>query len=144
MSKAATKQVEDLTVEAQKTMEQGVEKMTKGLEDMTAFNQESVEAMVASSKVFAKAAEEMNAEIMAFSKKSYQDSMAAVKDMSSVKSVTELFEKQTEFAKSSFEGMVAEATKLNDMYAAAAKEAFAPLNDRFSAVAEMAKGYTTL
>lgn len=144
MSKAATKQVEDLTAEAQKTMEQGVEKMTKGMEDMTAFNQDSVEAMVASGKVFAKAAEEMNAEIMAFSKKSYEDSMAAVKEMTSVKSVTELFEKQTEFAKSSFEGFVAEATKLNDMYAAAAKEAFAPLNQRFTAAAEMAKSYTAM
>ena len=141
MTKAATKQVEEFTAEAKKTMEEGVEKMSKGLEDATQFGQDNVEAMVASSKVVAKAAEEMNAEIIAFSKKSYEDSMAAAKELSSVKSVSELFEKQTEFAKSSFEGFVAEATKLNEIYAAAAKDAFAPINARFTAAAEMVKTY---
>ena len=143
MTKAATKQVEDFTAEAKKTMEEGVEKMSKGLEDATQFGQENVEALVASSKVVAKAAEEMNAEVLAFSKKSYEDGMAAAKEFTSVKSISELVEKQTEFAKTSFEGFVAEATKLNDMYSEAAKSAFAPLNDRFTAAADMVKSYRT-
>ena len=141
MTKAATKQVEEFTAEAKKTMEEGVEKMSQGLENATQFNQENVEAVVASSKVVAKAAEEMNAEIVAFSKKSYEDSMAAAKEFTSVKSVSELVEKQTEFAKASFEGFVAEATKLNEIYSAAAKGAFAPINDRFTAAADMVKTY---
>lgn len=141
MTKAATKQVEEFTAEAKKTMEEGVEKMSKGMEDATQFGQENVEALVASSKVVAKAAEEMNAEIIAFSKKSYEDSMAAAKEFTSVKSVSELVEKQTEFAKTTFEGFVAEATKLNEMYSEAAKNAFAPFNDRFSAAADMVKTY---
>ncbi|MEM7060262.1 MAG: phasin family protein [Pseudomonadota bacterium] len=141
MTKAATKQVEEFTAEAKKTMEEGVEKMSKGMEEATQFSQDNVEAIVASSKVFAKAAEEMNAEILAFSKKSYEDSMAAAKELTSVKSVSELVEKQTEFAKTTFEGFVAEATKLNEMYSEAAKNAFAPFNDRFSAAADMVKTY---
>ena len=141
MTKAATKQVEEFTAEAKKTMEEGVEKMSKGLEDATQFGQENVEAVVASSKVMAKAAEEMNAEILAFSKRSYEDSMAAAKELSSAKTASEFFEMQTTLAKNSFEGFVAEATKLNEMYAAAAKEAFAPINARFTAAAEMVKGY---
>ena len=111
--------------------------MSKGFEDASQFGQENVEAMVASSKVIAKAAEEMNAEVIAFSKKNYEDSMAAVKEMGSVKSVSDFFEMQTSMAKTSFEGFVAEATKLNEMYAAAAKDAFAPINARFTAAADM-------
>ena len=141
MTKAATKQVEEFTAEAKKTMEEGVEKMAKGVEDVTSFSQESVEAVMTSGKVFAKATEEMNAEIIAFSKKSYQDGMAAAKEISSVKSVSEFFEKQTSFAKTAFENYVAEATKLNDIYAAATKDAFAPMNDRFTAAADMVKAY---
>ena len=141
MTKAATKQVEEFTAEAKKTMEEGVEKMAKGVEDVTSFNQENVEAVMTSGKVFAKATEEASAEIIAFSKKSYQDSMAAAKEISSVKSVSEFFEKQTSFAKSAFENYVAEATKLNDIYAAAAKNAFAPMNDRFTAAADMVKTF---
>ena len=142
MTKAATKQVEEFTAEAKKTVEEGVEKMTKGVEEATKFGQDNVEAMVASGKVMAKATEEMNAEIIAFSKKSYQDSMAAAKELTSAKSVSEFFEKQTAFAKTSFEAYVAEATKLNEIYSAAAKDAFEPLNARFTAATEMVKEYS--
>ena len=141
MTKAATKQVEEFTAEAKKTMEEGVEKMAKGVEDVTSFNQENVEAVMTSGKVFAKATEAASAEIIAFSKKSYEDGMAAAKEISSVKSVSEFFEKQTAFAKSAFENYVSEATKLNDIYAAAAKDAFAPMNDRFTAATDMVKAY---
>ena len=139
MNKMANQQVEEFTAEAKRSMEEGVERMSKGFEDVTQFGQENVEAMVASGKVMAKVAEEMNAEVIAFSKKSYEDSMAAAKEIASARSVSEFFEKQTAFAKTSFETFVTEATKLNEMYSQAAKEAFAPLNARFTAAAEIVK-----
>ena len=141
MTKSATKKVEEITIDAQKTMEEGVQKMTKGIEHVSAFGQENVEAVVTSSKIAAKAAETLGAEIAAFSKKSYKDSMAAAKDLTACKSVSEFFEKQTAFGKTSIEGFVAEATKLNEMYAAAAKEAFAPLNARVTAAVETVKDF---
>jgi phasin family protein len=141
MNKIANQQVEDFTTEAKRSMEEGVERMSKGFEDVTQFGQDNVEAMVASSKVMAKAAEEMNAEVIAYSKKSYEDSMAAAKEIASSKSVSEFVEKQTSFAKTSFESFVTEATKLNEMYSQAAKQAFGPINARFTAAAEMVKTY---
>ena len=141
MSKSATKKVEEIAVETQKTMEEGVEKMTKGIENAASFGQETVEAVVTSSKIATKAAESLSAEIAAYSKKAYEDSMAAAKELTTCKSVSEFVEKQTEFGKISIEGFVAEATKLNEMYAAAAKEAFAPLNSRFTAAVGIVKDY---
>ena len=141
MSKSATKKVEEIAVETQKTMEEGVEKMTKGIENAASFGQENVEAVVTSSKIATKAAESLSAEIAAYSKKSYEDSMAAAKELTTCKSVSEFVEKQTEFGKISIEGFVAEATKLNEMYAAAAKDAFAPLNARFTAAVGIVKDY---
>ncbi len=141
MSKSATKKVEEITVETQKTMEEGVEKMTKGIENAATFGQDNVEAVVTSSKIATKAAESMSAEIAAYSKKAYQDSIAAAQELTACKSVTEFVEKQAEFGKVSIEGFVAEAAKLNEMYAAAAKEAFAPLNARFTAAADIVKDY---
>ena len=141
MSKSTTKKIEDTTVEAQKTMEEGVEKMTKGIENAAVFGQDYVEAVVTSSKIATKAAETLGAEIAAFSKKTYEDNVAAAKELTDCKSVTEFVEKQTAFSKTSIEGFVAEATKLNEMYAAAAKEAFAPLNARFTAAVETVKEY---
>jgi len=141
MTKAATKQVEEFTAEAKKTMEEGVEKISKGFEDATQFSQQNVEAVVASGKAFTKAAEEMNAEFIAYSKKSYEDGMAAAKDLTAVKSVPELLEMQTAMAKTAFEGFVAEATRLNEMYASATRTAFEPMAARFTAADEMVKGY---
>ena len=141
MSKSATKKVEEIAVETQKTMEEGVEKMSKGIENAATFGQDNVEAVVTSSKIATKAAESMGAEIAAYSKKAYEDSMAAAKELTACKSVAEFVEKQAEFGKISIEGFVAEATKLNEMYAAAAKEAFAPLNARFTATADIVKDY---
>ena len=139
MNTIANEQVETFTNEAKRSMEEGVERMSKGFEDVTQFSQDNVEALVASGKVVAKAAEEINAEMMAYSKKAYEDAMAASKEMAQARSVSEFFEKNTAFTKSAFEGFVAQATRVNEMYSAAAKEAFAPVNARFTAAAEMVK-----
>ena len=138
-TKPATNNVEEIAVETRKTMEEGVEKMTKGIENAAAFGQNNVEAVVTSSKIATKAAESMGAEIAAYSKKAYQDSVAAAQQLTACKSAAEFVEMQTEFGKSSIEGFVAEATRLNEIYAAAAKEAFAPLNARFTAAVEIVK-----
>ncbi len=139
MDTDATKTVEEFTAEAQKTMENSVEKMTKSIEDVAAFGRLNMDAMVASSKRAAKAAEEMNAELAAFAKRSYEDGLAAAKEMTSAKSVTELFEKQTAYTKTMMEAMMAEATKLTEMVTKAQKECFEPLNERFTAATDMLK-----
>lgn len=141
MNKAATKQVDEFTAEAKKTFEQGAEKVSKSIEEATKFGQENVEALVASSKIAAKAAEEMNAEIVAFSKKAYEDGVAVAKELGGAKSVSEFVEMQNDFMKSAFDGFVAQATKMNDLYTSAAKDAMAPLSARITAAVEMAKEY---
>jgi hypothetical protein len=56
--------------------------------------------------------------------------------------VTELFEKQTAFAQVAFEGWVSQATKMNEIYVAAAKEITAPLGARMTAATESMKSFT--
>ncbi len=132
---------EKASAEARKTVEEGTEQVRQGLEAAASFNQGNIEAMVASSTIAAKAMENMTSEIAAYSKKSYEDGMAAAKELGSCRSVAELVEKQAAYSKSSIESFVSEASKLNEMYAAAAQEAFAPLSKRFSAAADLMKGY---
>ena len=49
------------------------------------------------------------------------------------KSVHEAFELQSDFAKTQFEGYVAQMTKLGEIYVAAAKDSFAPIQGRVQA-----------
>lgn len=133
MVKNTEKQIDETAAEAQKTVVEGVETLTRGMEGAAQFGQENVEAVVQSSRIAAKAAETMSAEIAAYSKKSYEDSLAAAKDLTSAKSVSEFIEKQTNYTKSAFEGFVSEASRMNELYANAAREAFEPITQRFTA-----------
>jgi len=134
MTKSTARKTKATATETSKTLEAGIE-------SATAYNQENVDAIVASSKIATKAAESLGAEISAYSKKSYEDGMAAAKELSACKSVSEFVEMQTEFGKTSIEDFVNGATRLNEMYVAAAKEVFAPLSARFTATVGMVKDY---
>ena len=46
MNKIGNEQVENFTNEAKRSMEESVERMSKGLEDVTQFGQDNVEALV--------------------------------------------------------------------------------------------------
>src|SRR6056297_1836584 len=122
----ASAKVEEIAADAQKSMTESMEKMTNGFQDVTAFSQENVDAIVKSSEVAVKAAEGIGSEMSAYSKKSFEDSVAAAQDMASAKTMTELMEKQTAFAQSAFESFMSQATKLNEIYASAAKDISAP------------------
>ena len=137
----AAAQVEEFAADAQKTMKDGMEKMTKGIEEFSAFGQENLDAVVKSSEIAAKAAEGIGSEVSAYSKKAFEDSVAAAQDLASAKNVTELMEKQTAFAQSAFEGFVAQATKMNEIYAAAAKDIVAPLNARVAKATDAFKSF---
>jgi len=136
-----TAKVEEFAADAQKTMKEGIEKMTKGFEDMSTFGQENMDAMVKSSEIAAKAAEGIGSEMTAFTKKSFEDSVAAAQDMASAKNVTELMEKQTAFMQSYFESFVGQAAKMNEIYVSAVKDITAPLSQRFSAATDTIKTY---
>ncbi len=139
---SATKAAEDFIADAQKTASAQSEKFGAEFEKASSFGQETLEALKASGEIAAKAAEGFGAELTEFSKKSFDETVAAAKDMAASKSVTELFEKQSAFATAAFEGFVAQATKFNETFAASAKEASAPVSARFTAATDVVKAYT--
>src|SRR6187200_1163385 len=138
----ATAKVETFVADAQKTATEQFEKLSKGFEGLTAFGQENVDALVKSSEIAAKAAEGIGTEVAAFSKKSFEDGVAAAQDFASAKTLTELFEKQTSYAQTAFEGFVSQATKMNEIYVAAAKDITAPLGARVSAATDALKSFS--
>jgi phasin family protein len=140
--KEATAKVETFVADTQKTMTEQFEKFSKGFEGLSSFGQENVDAIVKSSEIAAKAAEGIGSEISAFSKKAFEDSVAAAQDFASAKTMTELFEKQTAFAQSAFEGWVHQATKMNEIYVAAAKDITAPIGARVSKASEAVKSFS--
>lgn len=138
----ATAKVESFVADTQKTVTEQFEKLSKGFEGLTAYGQENVDALVKSSEIAAKAAEGIGTEISAYSKKSFEDGVAAAQDFASAKTLTELFEKQTSYAQSAFEGFVSQATRMNEIYAAAAKDISAPLGARVTKATEALRSFS--
>lgn len=140
-AKDAAKKVESLAADAQKAATDQFEKFAKTWEDAAAFGQDNIDAIMKSGNIAAKAVEEINAEFVSFSKKAMEEGVAAAKDLGSIKSVPELMEKQAEFAKMSLDGFMKQAAKMNELYMAAAKDVFEPMNARAAAAADLVKSY---
>jgi phasin family protein len=108
----------------------------KAYGDLTAFGQANAEALFRSGSIVAKGAEEMGKEVIAFTQASLESGVATGKAMMSVKTLRELVDLQTEYARNSFGGMVAESTRLSEMSVKVANEALEPIGARVNAAVE--------
>ena len=122
-------------------MTEGLEKMTKSLEDATAFSKDTYEAVVESATTFAKGVEGIVAEQTEFAKDAMEDTQDKMKAFASTRNPQDFFEAQTEFMKSAFETNLSQMTKVSDMWMATTKDAVNPLSKRYSAMVEMVQGY---
>jgi phasin family protein len=111
----------------------GFDKAIVGYDNVVGYSKDTAEALIKSAAVAGKGAETLHNEIYAYAKQSMEDSIAAGKAILGAKSVHEAIEVQTGYAKSAFENYVAELTKFNQLFTAAAKDSFAPLQSRAQA-----------
>lgn len=95
-------------------------------DEANAKSKELLETMTKSFASMSQAFQAIATEATDYSKKSMEESVAHIEKLMSVKSVEAATELQTAFAKSSYEGFVAQATKLTDMYADLATKVYKP------------------
>ncbi|MFV0279510.1 MAG: phasin family protein [Rhodoblastus sp.] len=98
--------------------------------DFEAFQKFGKEQFEASSVAMAEVCKGLQAiatETGDYSKKSFQDGSVLVEKLVGVKMLDEAITLQTEFAKASYENLVAQTAKINEMYQGVAKEAFKPV-----------------
>ena len=137
--KKVAAQTEAFAADAQKMVAENVDKAAKSLETVATFGQETLDALLKSQNVAAKAAEEIQAEVLAFSKKTVEEGMAHAKDLATAQTLSAFIEKQFGFAKVSFDATTRQTAKMNELVVAASKEVFAPLTARIAAVTETVK-----
>jgi phasin family protein len=136
--KEAAKAV-DLTADAQKSLGETVQKVTQRLQSVSAFSQQNLDAFARSSEITATALKDIGGEVAAYTKRAFEDRVAAAQDISTAKSLTELVEKQTSFAQHALEGWAERAIRMSEIYTSAVKHIAAPLGERFSSATEEMK-----
>mgnify|MGYP006274168031 FL=1 len=136
--KDATKETfETISTASNEAIKEGFEKSLAAFNDVSAFQKESVDAVIASATAATKSIEEINTNMVSFAKKSMEDSVSAAKSMASAKSVQELIEIHADYTKSALDGYLAEMNKTTDLMSGMFKDSFKPLNDRMAAAVEM-------
>src|SRR5690606_31704109 len=107
--------VEQFTTAGNVAFKDAVEKSLASLNEVNAHSKKNLEAVIASVTASTKGAEALGAQAMAYSKKAVESQVAAAKSLSGAKSIQEVVELQTTYAKSAFEAYIAEFTKMSEI-----------------------------
>jgi phasin family protein len=114
--------------------------MTNNFEEFQKFGKEQLDATTAVAASLAKGFQTIAAEATDYSKKTLESNSAYVEKIIGAKSLDNAIQIQSEYAKTAYEGFVAQATKIGELYTSLAKEAFKPLE---SAMAKVQAAATT-
>jgi len=135
-AQTAKSAVEQFTTASNKAFKDSFEKSFGAFSELNTHSKKNFEAVTASVTAATKGAETLGAHAVAFSKKAVEDQVAAAKTLAGAKSVQEVIELQTGFAKTAFETYIAEVNKMAETVAASMKESASPINERVTAFVE--------
>lgn len=116
--------------------------MFKSFEDVQTLSKEGLEAYTASAAALTKGFQSIAAETADFSRKSFEKGSQLVEKVAATKSFDKALEVQSGFAKEAYEAYVSQMTKIGEIFAATAKDAYKPFEAsmaQFSAKVPAAK-----
>ncbi|MGE4372950.1 MAG: phasin family protein [Xanthobacter sp.] len=106
--------------------------MVQSAEDFQKIGKDNMENAMKSFGVLSKNAQAIAVELADYTKTSFEQGTAALEKLLGAKSVDQAIEIQQAYLKSSYEGAVAQATKMSELYTELAKEAYKPFEGTFN------------
>jgi hypothetical protein len=100
--------------------------MVKNIEEVQQFGKENVDAAMKSFGACSKSMQAIAVELADYSKRVFEQGTAATEKLMGVKSLDKAFEVQSDFVRNSYEGFVAQATKLGELYAISPRRLTSP------------------
>ena len=112
---------------------------TDEVQKMQKMSKDSMDMAMSTWGAWSKSAQAIAAEFVDYSKKSVEGSAATWEKLISAKSPEKAMEIQSEYLKASYQDFVTEVTKLSEMYADLAKEAYKPFEGALAKVGQPMK-----
>jgi phasin family protein len=109
--------------------------MVRNIDDVQKLSKDNMDATLKSFGAVSKSLQAITVEIADYSKKVFEQTAAATEKLIGAKSLDKAIEVQTDYAKTAYEGFVAEASRLGELYTDLAKEAYKPFETHFGKVA---------
>ena len=125
-----------LFAEAGSRGQQALEKSRTVAEQMTELTRANVEALVEAGRIAAAGAKTLGEDAAARTREGLEQTAAQVKTLADAKSPTEFFQLQSEIARTQFDRMVAETSRMTESLVKLAGEAMQPLSNRAALNAE--------
>src|SRR5262249_37717702 len=100
--------------------------MVKNIEDMQKLGKDNMDGELKGFGNWSKGLQASAVEMTEYSKKVFEDGTAATEKLIGAKSLDKAFEVQSDYVKSAYEGFVSQSTKLGELYANLAQEAYKP------------------
>ncbi|WP_114395638.1 phasin family protein [Oleisolibacter albus] len=133
---APVQSVEQVLTYTQEQVEKMSAQIFNAYGDVAGFHKDNIDALVQSSAVLVKGLEALSKAVSSYTQAQLDQGMSAAKAALSVKTLKELVDLQTEYARSSFDAFMAEATKVSELSVQVANEAAEPLTARINATVE--------
>ena len=116
-----------------------MEKSARVAEEFADLTRGNIEALVASQKTAAKYVETLSQGAADYGRRSFEEASATLKSFAEVKSPTDLFRLQSEFARSAFDQLVAESARVSETVVKMTGDVVEPITSRYSVAAERMK-----
>ena len=100
--------------------------MTQSFEDVSKAGKEFFDTGLKSFASLSKNLQAITVEATEYSKKAFETGSATAEKLIAAKSFDKALEIQTDYAKQAYEGFVAQTTKMGELYAEMAKDAYKP------------------
>lgn len=130
---AAQKGLEHAVQLTKENVEKASTAFFKGYDELSVYSKGNVEAVVKAGSIYARGLEDLSKTVMAISQSQLEASVAAAKAVLGCTSLRQMVDLQTGLARSHFDKMVANGSKLSEISLKVANEAFEPIQARVSA-----------
>ena len=100
--------------------------MVKDFNDFQQFGKDQMDVTMKSLGALSNGVQAIAVEVADYSKKSFEDGSAAAEKLFGAKTLDKAIEVQSDYFKTAYEGFVAQATKIGELYVDLAKEAYKP------------------
>lgn len=117
--------------------------MATNFDDFQKFSKEQLETVSSVAASLAKGFQTIAAEATDYSKRSLETSSAYLEKLVGAKSLDNAIQIQSEYAKVAYEGFVAQTSKISELYANLAKEAFKPVESAIAKAQSAASNMTS-
>jgi phasin family protein len=135
----AKTRTEALTADFNAKAKEAMSKTSKLAEEAVEFNKANVEALVEAGKIAAKGIETLGQEGVTYARKSFEDTTAALKGYTAVKTPADFFKLYAENSKKAFDAAVAQTSKTSELVVKLTNDSFAPISNRVSVITSKMK-----